>query len=327
MQSLRPWIGLFLFVPAVLCADDTVATAKAKLSPYVRHLARQVYFYHYGWRTPHYPNGAPAGTYDDTAAVPSTGNPQDFTGPTEPGGAQAEHYFRVKAGSYFGSKVREGEYGSGLYAANDPLDSLNYNGKPGLMLRVGVPAGTAYYDARKAKYVLLDLWAKQPLVLQQALRELGVEFVTGSYGEFQYPECKFSGLPRTADAIFLDPDFAPSLDLAILVPALEANASAEKRRIYGEVFTYFNAFDFSRLAGTRFGDESVSMRETVTREFWRYYEAWAPVLSGTSTSDWHAYQQAQSLPWQNPERRLRDLTQQLFGCSKEHPSELPANAE
>jgi hypothetical protein len=118
--------------PAKLPSDLTAAACKAfndkpadikkLLTELVKKnthtLDRKVYFYHYGQNR-----------------NPNAGQPVD---PNK----GAANYFQSGTVSYFGSAPHRDDYG--IYTATDPVMTLNYSQKPGILLRVGAPSGTSY---------------------------------------------------------------------------------------------------------------------------------------------------------------------------------------
>lgn len=156
-------------------AEDVKAIVDS-LRPYVKKLARQTTFYHWGNR------GTTSYYYDfnftdnklhkkdfnlrpgiDESIILKTQNAapgQEFFGPVPlrptllRNGKKidvAEEYFRSLSGLYFktGEQFHYWNNGEGLYGATNPIQSSSYGGgKSGFLLEIDVPEGETYLDAR-----------------------------------------------------------------------------------------------------------------------------------------------------------------------------------
>jgi hypothetical protein len=126
-------------------ADELALDLTPFFRAQTRELKRPMYFWHYGYRTPRFPAGAPPGEYDNSTPVPADGDPNAYEGPADPK-RNAQEYFRKKVDAHLQAEDQESSWGSGLYSATDPLASIAFY--KGALLRIGVPAGTRYLELR-----------------------------------------------------------------------------------------------------------------------------------------------------------------------------------
>lgn len=329
-------------------AAEVKELIKSKLKPRIHKLDREVYFYHYGrYGFPSAGKGCPTVDPDEMINI---------------GGKEvrkADYYFKEAASSLYDKR----DYQAGLYTAADPLTSIDYSREPGVLLRVGVPAGVSYTDedgiplsaeegmtlycymraqcqqgdcnSEKFAYILKETFnpgilvenergetVEKPVTLtlnpsvlvlsskasgqlvRDVYRELNVAFNVSSYRDSPFGEC---GSQSSLQAVFAEPDFSSKFETTLLTPCLEAHPSEQKKKLYGEMIQFWNAYDLHGSGAKLEGDE----------KFWDYYRAWAPVLySLPKGTDLKAFQAEQSAKLRKSGRR--QLTGQIFGCSKAH---------
>ncbi len=323
-------------------ADELAKELDSLFVANTRKTRRPLSFWHYGYRTPRYPEGAPKDVYDnstpvlsDQALIHPTGTEKDYAGPADPD-RNAKEYFLRKAASQLGAKKQKTSWGNGLYATADPLTSLGFY--KGALLKITVPAGTGYLDLRsydKKKLPVsfelhrkiicelsretegsLEEWSADRIIrvtewigdasdpsrssldvkeivesstgrkaLGKLYKKYGVHFWVMQFGDYSYSECqKFSKYNRNTQMMFINPDLEKRVEAKLLVAELEKSPSEEKRKLYSDAISYFEAFDEKECQNKEFASLHFLCKENnpsgSRRSFWKLYRGWATSLYG-----------------------------------------------
>jgi len=155
-------------------------------------------------------------------------------------------------------------------------------------------------------------------LLKGVYQELGIRFIAGSYGDYDFSECRIDPKqPVASEAMFMDPDLGPLLELDFLTPHPSGVLTDTQRARYAELLGYFDSFNFDldqhdtqfdpNFGGLRYSEESLELFE-----FW--YSGLLQVVHPLPPDlDVMTYQSARSAILHAT--RYERLTSRLFGCS------------
>lgn len=299
-------------------AQDIRAILKKNLASATHELKRKVYFYHYGQ------------------------NPLKQSGPVDPNdSALAERFFYDKtSGRSFFDPVKNYR----LYTANNPLVSADYLEDPGLLLRIGVPAGIKYLDVSETAFsdiealqvaCYLEAQPKKDTPLFHDIRDCpepiqvdktvyadrfversdeARDMIRGVYGELKIAMYMngfrgkiFPECPgNNMEMQFIDPTISGQLEMTVYSKNLESHPSPQKLAAYRDLFRYFEVVKQGEVKG---------IGNAVEPKFWQIYRAWAPAVYALPPgTDWIAFQKKQSGKMAS---QRAEVTSEMFGCSND----------